>query len=1035
MRLPPQTIRTLLEAIFWGSAVSFTFILGSAIGSWFSLNILPDYSWLITRKGEAFYIFVFALLFSYLYFRDFLQVVWKVIKSSRFDIFIAAGLSALVVFSNKNILSTYIQEHVMELNSDSVLLFFIIVFILSLSCVLYVILQMFNRRKKVDSKFANDNPIRDSEGDLLDFSTKANSFAENIFHASQGKGLVFGVDAPWGSGKSSFLNLCKRYWEIKHKNELIVYEFSPLHYSTDANLLERFVDGLIKEIQKNVFIPEIRPLFSQYSKLIKIVNGFSIFGVKIPEFASRRTINDVHNDLECALNGINRRIIVIVDDLDRIELKEIKNVLFAIRESFKFPNISYVLCYDTENINALEADTPEIETVNEFLEKFVNIKISIFLDKKNLENFVSKELKKVIEDKTTDPELVAVVLSGLRDIFQSPEFHRYTSFVGDIRKLKRLVNTVVLLELYKVNFDKADIDKFDLAHLLLIYINYPSIFRKIYNTETAGGYGFFSAVGPYDSEFYPKDKKRNNGERSDTYENSDVYNEYLEDLTDNQKFLIEQIFNVTRRLKRAKNNDSANHYINNEDSYRKIDSVSEDIKTSLACFNGDKFTGSGRNLEDYLRLIAHLAPPEEEKQFAPFKNWRDKIISEDITIEQLFNQPEFSVELGEQKRQKLWRLIVNNTRKLNQNVAGNLIRYLTQNISKYSLFENEVLGVGLRHHDLPYFLVRLLNDAGYKGSMNGNNTEENIKEIADWIFGEDTHKDEGILDALLEDERGILGLYDSLSLRLICCSDRGGDIFNVSRAIAKHGNKEAPTAGDTRIIVKEEMREISQKIFGVFKSRYIDKKINIFSEVQKLSLDNITGEYSTYVRNQVKGGVISEDKLQADVEYTKFNALGFIVYQLGDDQINHGVGCGLYDPLGNADKGMIKNLMNKYLFERCFNPTTSENNYENLLSLLLRNIPFDALREDHFGKIPDFKLKTIVGVLDIQTLSEFWKEHREKIKKLNFENSGKKIFMGTRYVNSDSEDIFASYQNDLPRVYKALDDYIDNPTGKGESPA
>lgn len=1024
MQLTSQTIRILLEAIFWGVVATLVLILGFTFGELLSSRYLSIHPWLTTWKGGVVFIISFALLLSYLWFREFPQTVWKVFKSFRIDIFVATGLSALVVLNNWDVFSTYIHGKFGTLGDSDVLSLFILLFILFFSALIHICLQA-RRSEKPELKFVSDDPIKDSEDDLLGFSEKADSFAENVFHASRGRGLVFGIDAPWGSGKSSFINLCKKYWETKYKDELIVYEFSPLQYSADANLLERFVDGLVKEIQKNVFVPEIRPLFSQYSKLIKIVNGLTILGIKIPEFSNGRTVNDVHNDLACALNQIERKIVVIVDDLDRIELSEIKKVLFAIRESFKFPNISYVLCYDTENINALEADSPEIETINEFLEKFVNIKTSIFLDRENLWKFVSEKLDTIIADKTTDPLLVSTALDGLREIFQSSEFYRYANFVGDIRKLKRLINIVVLLELHKTNFEKTDINRFDLVHLLLIYINYPSIFRKIYNTETAGNYGFFSVVGPYD-DAYPKDKKMNGGNYSDsTYENSDAYREYLGGLTPNQKFLVGQVFEVVGRLNRAENVSSATALYGGEHSNR-IDNVTEDTKTSLACFNGGKFTDSGRNLEDYLRLIAHLAQPEEERQFAPFRNWRDGIIAGTLKIDTLFSQPEFSAHIGEQKRQKLWRLIINNTRKLNQTISSDLIKHLTKNITRYSLLEIESLGIGLRRHDLAYFLIRLLNDAGYEGSMNGNNTEENIKEIAEWVFGEERHKDEGILDALAEPDRGILGLYDLLDFRLLCSSDRGGNIFNVSRAIAKHGSNKAPTEGDTRIIAKEEMREMSQKIFGVFKSRYIDKKINIFSEASKLSLNDVAGDYAVYVQTQVKNGVVSDEKLQSEIEATKSSTVSFIVYQLGNDLISHGVGCGFYDPTGNKDEHTIRKLVNDYLFDVCFDPKIDKNNYENLLTFLLRNIPFDALTKKHFDKIPDFQLKTIVGVLEIERLADFWKTHRDEIKKARFENTDKKCLLGTRYINSTAEDIFASFEKDLPRVYKVLDEYVDN---------
>jgi hypothetical protein len=93
-----------------------------------------------------------------------------------------------------------------------------------------------------------------------------------------------------------------------------------------------------------------------------------------------------------------------------------------------------------------EVETADIEKVSEFLEKFVNIKISLFLDKTDLSKYVSNNLDKVITNKLVDPILVSQAIGGLKDIYDSSEYHNYLPFVGDVRKLKRLINTVVLFD-------------------------------------------------------------------------------------------------------------------------------------------------------------------------------------------------------------------------------------------------------------------------------------------------------------------------------------------------------------------------------------------------------------------------------------------------------------------------------------------------------------------------------------------------------------------------------------------------------------
>lgn len=108
-----------------------------------------------------------------------------------------------------------------------------------------------------------------------------------------------------------------------------------------------------------------------------------------------------------------------------------------------------------------------------------------------LKYFTENTDKSLARNLLSNPELVAKAVEGLKDIFHSKEYDLYIPFIGDARKLKRLINTMLLLEVEQLDFSNSDFDKHDLIHLLIIYINYPNIFRKIYNTEAQGKRGFF----------------------------------------------------------------------------------------------------------------------------------------------------------------------------------------------------------------------------------------------------------------------------------------------------------------------------------------------------------------------------------------------------------------------------------------------------------------------------------------------------------------------------------------------------------------
>jgi hypothetical protein len=353
---------------------------------------------------------------------------------------------------------------------------------------------------------------------------------------------------------------------------------------------------------------------------------------------------------------------------------------------------------------------------------------------------------------------------------------------------------------------------------LLIYINYPNIFRKIYNTETGKTSdgrlkrGFFSLIISFDDDYPAEGENPLALTERNAYKNSVKYTKYLETLTENQQFLLNKIFAVSQRLENPH-----------------IDNVPEEIKKTYACFNGDGGWTGGRNLEEYLNLIVKLAKPQKQTQFRFYLKCRDSIRSGQ-TVENVLSREQFNFSEGENSHEQFWRLVTNSNIEFESLVAVNLITYLLQNITNYSLFTNKDVGVGFRD-DLALYLVIMLDRMGWS-DQNGKhqvNSEENVAEIAEWIFGENRHQECGVLETLGKEERGVAGFYDLLRFRLFCSADRGGDMFNLQLALSKHGDRQAPTQGSVRDIAIDEMREISQRTFQIFKNHYIDKKKNFFT--------------------------------------------------------------------------------------------------------------------------------------------------------------------------------------------------------------
>lgn len=982
-KIRPAEIASQIQAVISGFVISETWFLSQTIAfkinSYISVSNLED----ITLAACS---VALAITVLYVFFRNAVSDINWLWRGNRASLL---GLGMLGVFGIcisaivGGVGTGKYQELIGKVATFQLILLTSVPLLIAL---LYVLQSAF----KLDSKkrpppfFLNDEPITNKEEDSLGVHDSAERFAELVMNGGSLDSLVFGIDAPWGIGKSSFIHFCCDYWQRTTRPRPIVLRFEPLRYINADNLVEKFIHELIDVIQDHAFDPSLRSLFSKYLRQIKGKSEISILGIKVELEPNSSSLNEILETLKAHLAELDEKIIIVIDDLDRLGWTEAKSILYAIRHSFMLPNISYVLCYDTENLASLKETYEDAEQVKEFLEKYVNVKVGLYLDSEALANFVSTNsdnaINKNLQKEAHLLDQIKQTLEALVEIYKSDEFVFYQPFLGDIRKIKRLINTMMIFKIQTTDFSNSDYNKKDLLHLLLIYINYPTIFRTIYNAETGGKGDFFSLVSGKDGSFI----------------NSNKYSEFVKQFdNEKEKFLLDRVFNPNVALK--------------SDDFSGGKKIDKSALMQRACFNGHG--SSGRNLERYLNLIIKLAKQDRRDSYQFYVGKKDELLK-GTPLDNIFGSEEFIFAGGEFTRNQLWMIIANSAHEIPPHIAANLVLHIISELPNYSIVEAENVGSGLRTR-LIYSLLKLLDEAAWGSNLSGrrNNTPENISEIADWVFGEGIHANTGVVSTLAQPDRGPLGIFDLLLFRLYCSADRGSSLFNLQRAIALHANPAAQTTGITTEIAKEEMREISQMVFRIFSDQYIDQGINILDVIDNLAPKNFFGASTEYVFKQIGNNGVTQEQIESLVAKEKSRVKAFIIYQLGNSMISSGVGCGYYDVSGKGDNHEISTKINDYLFSCCFNPSKNEKNYELFLDYLLINFTHTFEGEDGFHHIPT--IAEFTKVIHKDRLENYWNCHKKTILSLNFPAKDKPVVTGN-YV--------ATYARHLPAVYRVLDE-------------
>jgi len=919
------------------------------------------------------------LCLTYSFKRGAHDIAARMGRSLRLDLLIAIGIG---IWANELASPWLAKAHAALKNADpnwtpAVLL------LLSAILLSPLVQQYWPRNKRTTSQlyFIADEEIADEKEDLLASETQARSFAETVLASGAHPGLVFGIDGPWGVGKTSFINLAERYW-ADAEDRVIVCRFEPLRYASESDLSARLIRDLSAAIQRKVFAPEFRPAASRYSRLMKGKTDFSFLGFKLSLEPSPESVDDLLDDIDEVLRRIGRRVIIVIDDLDRLDAKTTNNVLFATRRTFKLSQATYVLCFDTE---VLAGSQDEGSRAREFLEKFVTVKLSLFVDSSRIRDFLRRNWEHAENQLSLIPSdtmlKLGSVLNELATILDGDLAAKYMPLAGDLRKVKRLVNAMLLMQIEKSDLGRTDFNKRDLINLMLLHLNYPGLFRRIYAEETEGRCGAFSV-------------RREYGETE--FKNSDEFSEILAEQQGAAEFLLMQLFDVTS-LKLGAPSD-----------------VEESVLTSRACFNSGDF----RNLEGYLKLIVRFTTPEPQETFVLYQEAVERVRNGESITSVLASQDFRSVH-WEHAHDQFWRVLVNQSYDFTRAVADDAIDTLVDCLPRYSLIAND--DRGLRQRSI-YSLLRLLDRAGW-GRTSGRrlpNTEENIIEIAWRIFGEGSYEGVGLIQRLASRDRGVLGWYDLMLFRLQCSADRQGQLYNLHSALIVHQDRSAATVGLVSNLALMGMRKLSQEIFVLFKRNYINPRRNFFSEVNDALDDVFLGEASSQLNQQTSLDNQSDPcaaLLAKQISAARSAVKSFVAYQLSNPlpPNGSGVGCGYYDEYGAGDGGGIARQMNEYVFGICFNPEVHEDNVFHFLDHCLSHLshPFfsDGEKERHIASKAE-----LPGGLDPKEMGRYWVQHQELIRRLVLNVEARHV-VTANYV--------ASYREDLVGVFGVLDGLAD----------
>lgn len=190
------------------------------------------------------------------------------------------------------------------------------------------------------------------------------------------KAFAIGITGQYGSGKTSFINLICHAFTSEKSNPLVIH-FNPWDANNSADIQKLFFDELSTSLAN-----EDRALSSSMYHYYRRLNGRSSFvgniinNLRDLSLIFARDLDDEKRKINDMMTNLSRKVIMIIDDLDRLHNDEVIEVLRLIRNTANFGNIVYIVAYDKEYVEHSIKKLNE-KTYKNYLDKIFQIEIPL----------------------------------------------------------------------------------------------------------------------------------------------------------------------------------------------------------------------------------------------------------------------------------------------------------------------------------------------------------------------------------------------------------------------------------------------------------------------------------------------------------------------------------------------------------------------------------------------------------------------------------------------------------------------------------
>ncbi|EPF3943038.1 KAP family NTPase [Campylobacter lari] len=198
----------------------------------------------------------------------------------------------------------------------------------------------------------------------------------------------------------------------------------------------------------------------------KTSNAISDFNKSL--IAEKKGLDEIKNKINTALSNIDTKIIIVIDDLDRLADTDIREIFQLVRSVADFKNTMYILAYDNEIVTKA-LDKIQKDKGERYIEKIVQV--PIVLPKLNKANLTAIFMQKIEQFNFTYEKI------DKNEFIENLNTNHFAGAFENIRDINRYLNVLK----FEMSAIKQELYLYDFAVITLFKVFEPKFYEFIYN--------------------------------------------------------------------------------------------------------------------------------------------------------------------------------------------------------------------------------------------------------------------------------------------------------------------------------------------------------------------------------------------------------------------------------------------------------------------------------------------------------------------------------------------------------------------------